>query len=159
MAAAWVTVMRRVFVIALSGAALGGCSSLSWDTFKPTPQVVQLQLESVPSGAEARTSTGQSCKTPCSVGVPLTDAAFSVSFGLPKFHPETVPVQIINIPGEIGSPDVLKAEPNPVVVQLRPTGPPPKPVRAKPKKPKPPAEQTNSPFPDPSAPPPPGQTR
>jgi hypothetical protein len=160
-AAVWVTVMRRVIVIALSAAALGGCSSLSWDTFKPTPQVVQLQLESVPSGAEARTSTGQSCKTPCSVGVPLTDAPFSVSFGLPKFQPETVPVQIINIPGDIGSPDVLKADPNPVVVQLKPAGPPPKPVRAKPRKPKPPKPppgQTNSPFPDPSAPPP-GQTR
>lgn len=149
--------MRRAIVIALSGAALGGCSSLSWDTFKPTPQVVQLQLDSVPSGAEARTSTGQTCKTPCSVGVPLTDAAFSVSFALPKFQPETVPVQIINIPGDIGSPDVLKAEPNPVVVQLKPAGPPPKPVRAKPKKPKPPkpaAAPAESPFP-----PPPGQTR
>jgi hypothetical protein len=154
--------MRRIIVIGLSAAALGGCSSLSWDTFKPTPQVVQLQLESVPSGAEARTSTGQSCRTPCSVGVPLTDAAFSVSFALPRFHPETVPVQIINIPGDIGSPDVLKAEPNPVVVQLKPAGPPPKQViRAKPKKPKapkPPAGQVGSPFPDPSAPPP-GQTR
>jgi hypothetical protein len=154
--------MRRVIVIALSGAALAGCSSFSLDSLKPAPQVVQLQLESVPPGAEARTSTGQSCKTPCSVAVPAGEAGFSVSFGLPRFHPETVPVQVINIPGDIGSPDVLKVEPNPVVVQLRPAGPLPKPVRAKPKKPKPPKPppgQTGSPFPDPSAPPPPGQTR
>jgi hypothetical protein len=154
--------MRRVIVIALSGTALAGCSSLSWDTFKPAPLVVQLQLESVPSGAEARASTGQTCKTPCSVAVPASEAGFSVSFALPRFHPETVPVQVINIPGDLGSPDVLKVDPNPVVVQLRPAGPPPKPVRAKPKKPKPPKPppgQTGSPFPDPSAPPPPGQTR
>lgn len=154
--------MRRVIVIALSGTALAGCSSLSWDTFKPAPLVVQLQLESVPSGAEARASTGQTCKTPCSVAVPASDAGFSVSFALPRFHPETVPVQVINIPGDLGSPDVLKVDPNPVVVQLRPAGPPPKPVRAKPKKPKPPKPppgQTGSPFPDPSALPPPGQTR
>ena len=161
-AAVWVTVMRRVIVIALSGAALAGCSSFSLDSFKPAPQVVQIQLESVPSGAEARTSAGQTCKTPCSISVPATDAGFSVTFGLPKFHPETVPVQVINIPGELGSPDILKAEPNPVVVQLRPAGPPPKAVRAKPKKPKPPKTTQapgGSPFPDPGAAPPPGQTR
>lgn len=154
--------MRRVIVIALSGAALAGCSSFSLDSLKPAPQVVQLQLESVPSGAEARASTGQTCKTPCSVAVPASDAGFSVSFALPRFHPETVPVQVINIPGDLGSPDVLKVDPNPIVVQLRPAGPPPKPVRAKPKKPKPPKPppgQTGSAFPDPSAPPPPGQTR
>jgi len=154
--------MRRVIVVALSGAALAGCSSFSLDSLKPAPQVVQLQLESVPSGAEARASTGQTCKTPCSVAVPASDAGFSVSFALPRFHPETVPVQVINIPGDLGSPDVLKVDPNPIVVQLRPAGPPPKPVRAKPKKPKPPKPppgQTGSPFPDPSAPPPPGQTR
>jgi len=154
--------MRRLIVIALSGAALAGCSSFSLDSLKPAPQVVQLQLESVPSGAEARASTGQTCKTPCSVAVPASDAGFSVSFALPRFHPETVPVQVINIPGDLGSPDVLKVDPNPIVVQLRPAGPPPKPVRAKPKKPKPPKPppgQTGSPFPDPSAPPPPGQTR
>jgi len=154
--------MRRVIVIALSGAALAGCSSFSLDSLKPAPQVVQLQLESVPSGAEARTSTGQTCKTPCSVSVPAPDTGFSVSFGLPKFHPETVPVQVVNIPGDFGSPDVLKVEPNPVVAQLRPAGPPPKPIRAKPKKPKPPKTTqapAGSPFPDPSAPPPPGQTR
>ena len=154
--------MRRLIVIALSGAALAGCSSFSLDSLKPAPQVVQLQLESVPSGAEARASTGQTCKTPCSVAVPASDAGFSVSFALPRFHPETVPVQVINIPGDLGSPDVLKVDPNPIIVQLRPAGPPPKPVRAKPKKPKPPKPppgQTGSPFPDPSAPPPPGQTR
>ena len=154
--------MHRVIAIAVAGASLAGCSSFSMDYFKSTPPPVQVQLDSVPSGADATTSVGPGCKTPCSVAVPLTDAAFSVSFGLPRFHPETVPVQIINIPGDIGSPDVLKAEPNPVVVQLKPAGPPPKPVRAKPKKPKPPKPpqgQTGSPFPDPSAPPPPGQTR
>lgn len=154
--------MRRVIVIALSGATLAGCSSFSLDSLKPAPLVVQLQLESVPSGAEARASTGQTCKTPCSVTVPASDTAFSVSFALPRFHPETVPIQVIYMPGDLGAPDVLKVDPNPVVVQLRPAGPPPKPVRAKPKKPKPPKTTqapAASPFPNPSAPPPPGQTR
>src|SRR6202051_2425818 len=62
--------MRRVIVIAVAGASLAGCSSLSLDAFKPTPPTVQVQLESVPQGADARTSLGPGCKTPCSVDRP-----------------------------------------------------------------------------------------
>ena len=62
--------MRRVIVIAVAGASLAGCSSFSWDAFKPAPPTVQVQLESVPPGADARTSLGPGCKTPCSVAVP-----------------------------------------------------------------------------------------
>src|SRR3954468_10903964 len=118
--------MRRVIVIALSGAALAGCSSFSLDSLKPAPQVVQLQLESIPSGAEARTSTGQSCKTPCSISVPASDAGFTVTFTLNRHNPETVPVQIINIPGDFANPASTSVEPNPVIAELRPIGPPPK---------------------------------
>ena len=147
--------MRRVIVVAVAGVGLAGCSSISLDSFKPAPPMVAVTLESVPSGAEARTSTGQSCKTPCSVQVPASDAGFNVAFTLNKFHPETVPVQVINIPGDFSTPASIKIDPNPVVAELKPVGPPPKPIRAKPKKPKPPkqaAAPAASPFPDPSAP-------
>jgi hypothetical protein len=151
--------MRRVFMIAAAGMGLAGCSSFSLDSFKSEPPTVQLALESIPSGAEARTSTGQSCKTPCSVAVTASDAGFSVSFALSKFHPETVPVQVINIPGDFTTPASIKIEPNPVIAELKPVGPPPKAVRARPKKkPKPAAAPAaGSPFPDPSAPPPPSR--
>src|SRR5450759_537871 len=46
--------MRRVIVIAVAGASLAGCSSFSLDAFKPTPPTVQVQLDSVPPGADAR---------------------------------------------------------------------------------------------------------
>ncbi len=72
--------MRRVIVVALAGASLAGCSSFSFDSWKPAPATVQVQLESVPSGAEAKTSLGPGCKTPCSVNVPATDAGFSVTY-------------------------------------------------------------------------------
>ena len=52
-----------------SGSSLAGCSSLSLDAFKATPPTVQVQLESVPPGADAQTSLGPGCKTPCSVDV------------------------------------------------------------------------------------------
>jgi hypothetical protein len=58
-------IMRRVIAIAAAGLTLAGCSSFSFDAFKSTPPTVQLQLDSVPSGADALTSLGPGCKTPC----------------------------------------------------------------------------------------------
>src|SRR5450755_4608628 len=133
--------MRRVIVIAVAGASLAGCSSFSLDSFKPTPPSVQVQLESVPPGAEARTSLGPSCKTPCSVAVPAPDSGFSVAYTLNRFQPATVPVQVIRIPGDFANPASTTLDPNPVVAELQPAGPPPKAARKrilKPKKPKPP---------------------
>ena len=65
--------MHRVIAIAVAGASLAGCSSFSMDYFKSAPPPVQVQLESVPSGADATTSVGPGCKTPCSVSVPAPD--------------------------------------------------------------------------------------
>jgi hypothetical protein len=158
--------MRRVIVIAAAGLSLAGCSSFpsfSWDAFKPTPPTVQVQLESVPPGADARTSIGPGCKTPCSVAVPAPDTGFSVTYTLNRFQPATVPVQVIRIPGDFVSPGSTTVDPNPVVVELQPAGPPPRPVRKpmRPKRPKPPKmaappPPAGSPFPEPAqAPPPP----
>jgi hypothetical protein len=153
--------MRRVIVIAVAGASLAGCSSFSWDSLKPTPPTVQVQLESVPSGAEAHTSLGPGCKTPCSVAVPAPEGSFTVSYTLNKFQPTTVPVQVVHIPGDFSTPGSTNIDPNPVVAELQPAGPPPKAVRKavlKPKKPKPPkgmaAAPAGSPFPDPAQAPP-----
>jgi hypothetical protein len=71
--------MRHVIVIAVAGVSLAGCSSFSMDSFKSAPPAVQVQLESVPPGADAKTSAGPGCKTPCSVAVPAADRGFSVS--------------------------------------------------------------------------------
>jgi hypothetical protein len=160
-------IMRRVIVIAVAGASLAGCSSCSLDAFKPTPPTVQVQLESVPQGADARTSLGPGCKTPCSVAVPAPDSGFSVTYALNKFQPATVPVQVIHIPGDFSTPASTTIDPNPVVAELQPAGPPPRAARKmlKPKKPKPPngmaaAPPAGSAFPAPApAPPPPAPTR
>jgi hypothetical protein len=155
--------MRRVIVIAAAGASLAGCSSFSMDYFKPTPPTVQVQLESAPQGADARTSLGPGCRTPCSVAVTPPDAGFSVTYTMNKFQPATVPVQVIHIPGDFTTPGSTTVDPNPVVAELQPSGPPPKAARKmlgpkKPKKPKgtaaapPPAESA---FPEPAQAPPP----
>jgi hypothetical protein len=156
--------MRRVIAIAVAGASLAGCSSFSWDSLKSAPPTVQVQLDSVPTGADARTSLGPGCKTPCSVAVPATDAGFSVTYTLNKFQPATVAVQVFHTPGDFSTPASTTIDPNPVVAELQPAGPPPRaPGKPKPKKPKPPKSTTaapaaGSPFPDlPSRPPAPAQ--
>jgi len=148
--------MRRGIAIAATGLTLAGCSSFSFDAFRSTPPTVQLQLDSVPSGADALTSLGPGCKTPCSVAVPVADAGFSVTYTLSKFQPVTVPVQVIHIPGDFSTPASTTIDPNPVIAQLQPAGPPPRTVRKRlrPKTPKPPkataAAPAASPFPDPA---------
>jgi hypothetical protein len=140
--------MRGAIVIAVAGASLAGCSSFSIDAFKPTPPTLQVQLDSVPPGADARTSLGPGCKTPCSVAVPAPDSGFSVTYTLNKFQPATIPVQVIRIPGDFSSPPSTMIDPNPVVAELQPAGPPPK-AAAKKKvlvaKPKPPKDTASAP--------------
>jgi len=148
--------MRRVIVIAVTGASLAGCSSFSMDAFKPTPPTVQVQLDSVPPGADAVTSIGPGCKTPCSVAVQSPDAAgFSVTYTLNKFQPMTIPVQVIRTPADMTNPAATTTDPNPVVAELQPAGPPPKAAARKkvlkPKKPKGTAgaPAAGTPLPDP----------
>jgi hypothetical protein len=124
--------MRRVFVIAAASLGLAGCSSmssLSLDSLKPAPTPVTVQLDSVPPGADARTSLGPSCKTPCSVPV-TADGSFSVSFMLDKYMPATVPVQVTKTGGDFLTAATTTIDPNPVVAELQPaTKPTKRPVR------------------------------
>src|SRR3954453_12846901 len=154
--------MRRVIVSAVAGLGLAGCSSFSTDSFtsylKPTPPTVPVQIDSVPSGADAVTSLGPGCKTPCSVSVPAQN--FTVTYTLPRFQPLTVPVQVINIPGDFSTPASTSIDPNPVVGELQPAAPPRarKPMRPKRPKPKPAtAAPAASPFPTPAAAPAPAR--
>jgi hypothetical protein len=136
---------------------LGGCSS--WDMFKSAPQQVQVQLDSNPPGADAKTSLGPGCKTPCSVSVPAPDGPFTVSFELTKHQPASVPVNVIKTPGNWTTPATVTTDPNPVFAELQPAVPP-RPIRKphRPKKPKPApaaaapaaAAPAPSPFPEPA---------
>jgi hypothetical protein len=135
----------------------------SLDMFKSTPPSMQVQLESAPPGADAKTSLGPGCKTPCSVSVTAPDTGgFSVSYALNKYQPATVQVQVIRNSGGLTDPATAATDPNPVFAELQPAGPQPKPPRKpmRPNKPKSPktaaAPSAGSPFPDPNAAPPPG---
>lgn len=152
--------MRRAIAIAAAAVSLAGCSSFSTpdyltpDYYKSAPPSVQLQLESTPPGAEARTSLGPTCKTPCSVSVTPPDGvtSFLVNYAMPGKQPAGVPVNVIRTDGGMFSSGTVKAEPNPVVAELQPIGPPKpgKPMRPKRKKP---AAQAPADAADPGAPP------
>ena len=154
--------MRPVIATALAGAcafagvSLGGCSSTSFsDYFKSTPPTFQVQLESQPSGADAKTSLGPDCKTPCSVSVTTDDPNFTVSYTLAKYQPATVTVNVVKTPGTLTTSATATTDPNPVFAELQPSGPPPKAHKMHPKrKPKTAAAPAaaDSAFPDPNAP-------
>jgi hypothetical protein len=149
-------IMRAVFVVVAAGLSLAGCSSLSLDAFKSAPPSVTVQLDSVPPGAEAVTSVGPSCRTPCSVAVPA-NGNFTVTYTLNKFQSATVPVQVTVLPGDFTSPPSTTVDPNPVFAELQPAVPAKKAkptIRKKKPKAKPAAAAApaTTPFPDPPAP-------
>src|SRR5262249_25805056 len=104
--------------------------------------------ESEPPGAEAKTSLGQNCRTPCQFRV-QPGSEFSVTFTLSGYQPQTVSVR----PEADGAVAVPRLAPNPVHVDLQAVASPKKPVAKKKK----PAEATGGDAAR-RAPPPPAET-
>lgn len=123
--------MYRVIAIVGGGLALAACSStpdwMSLDALKPAPAMDTVSFESVPPGAEAKTSNGQTCRTPCSLALPA-NAAMTVTFTLNGYQAATENIEPVSTGTELPT-----LRPNPVLVELTPAPPPPKP--AKPVKP------------------------
>jgi len=134
--------LRLVRVSVIVGASLlAGCSTSwmpSWNlgsigsTFSSSADV-SLTIESDPPGADARTSLGPACRTPCMIPV-AADREFTVTYTLNGYVPRTVPVvprqpEPTRLDVEAGgaAPSV-DLTPNPVYAQLDPA-PPPAPTR------------------------------
>jgi hypothetical protein len=122
-------------------AALAACSSTpSWvpdwmSAGKSTPQLVTMQFESQPQGADVRTGQGQTCQTPCSLA--LQPQPQAISFSKNGFLPQTVQVAAGDPPEHSlfeSPPPTLT--PNPVTVVLQPAGPPHGRPGAKPRAPR-----------------------
>jgi len=133
------SIMRRVIAVAATAISLSGCASFSssdtFSYFRSAPPSIKVQLESSPPGADARTSIGPGCKTPCSVSVTPPDGvtSFLVNYSMPGRQPASMPVSIIKDPGGMFASDTFRVSPNPVMAELQP---PPPPAPARPMRPK-----------------------
>jgi hypothetical protein len=129
--------MYRVIAIVGAGLALAACSSSSnfFDSLKPAPSVETVRFESEPPGAEAKTSAGQTCRTPCALALP-SEGSYTVTFSLNGYQPDTEQLA----PTAVGD-GTTQLRPNPVVVELTPAPPPPKPTHKKPVHKKPAAKK------------------
>ena len=139
---------------------------MNLDALKPAPIMDTVRFESTPPGAEAKTSNGQTCRTPCALALP-TSAPMTVTFTLNGYLPDSEDIDPVS-----SGAGVPEFHPNPVQVELMPAPPPPKPVKkpvrakkrstakpavkpkAKPKASTAPAPAATAPAPWPAAPPP-----
>ncbi len=111
---------------------LGGCATVTRGTTD------QVQMRSVPVGATATASTGQTCTTPCTITVGRKDE-FSVHFEKPGFTSQDIQVKtqasgagqaalagnlvvggIVGLATDASTGATLDHVPNPVSVELRP---------------------------------------
>ena len=99
------------------GFTLAACSASlpSLDFLKSSPPTEALRIESEPPGADAKTSLGQSCRTPCELTVQRGDE-FSVTLALNGYQPQTVSVRPEAPAQALGG--VPRLAPNPVYVEL-----------------------------------------
>jgi hypothetical protein len=146
----------RILLAVVLGVLVSGCATVTRGTTE------QVQLLSEPSGAEARTSMGHVCVTPCTLQFARKDE-FVVTFSKPGYLPQEVPVTTrvagagaagfagnVIIGGVVGmgvdaaTGSTLEHVPNPVSVVLEPlrAAPPPprtpRPTRQQPVAQKPP---------------------
>jgi hypothetical protein len=96
---------------------------MNLDALKPAPVMDTVRFESTPPGADAKTSNGQTCRTPCALALPTT-GPLTVTFSLNGYLPDSEDIDPVS-PGS----GVPEFHPNPVQVELMPAPPPPKPVK------------------------------
>jgi hypothetical protein len=122
--------MYRVLVIAGGALALAACSSSpDWiGGMRSGSMLDTVSFESEPPGAEAKTSNGQTCRTPCSLALPV-ESPLTVTFTLNGYASESEKLEMIQA---IGEPP--RFGPNPVVVELSPAAQQPRGTKKPPAK-------------------------
>jgi PEGA domain len=125
--------ISRVTAAVACGLTLAACSLSmpSFDMFKSGPATDVLRIESEPPGADARTTQGQTCRTPCELTL-TTDNELAVTIEMSGYQAQTLPV---HMDGKGDS----KLQPNPLYVELQPAAP------VKPEKPAPAAKKRTAP--------------
>jgi hypothetical protein len=108
--------MSRVIAIVACGFTVAACSATmpSLNFLSSLPPSEALRFESEPPGAEVKTSSGQTCRTPCELTVQVAPEV-SATFALNGYQPQTISLRT-----EAGSGfNSARLAPNPVYVELR----------------------------------------
>jgi hypothetical protein len=115
--------MTRFIAVIAWGLMLAACSTTmpSLDFMKSASEAEMLSIESEPPRAEAKTTAGQSCRTPCKLAV-QPGSEFSVTIALSGYQPQTVAVRSEAEGASTGP----RLAPNPVRVTLQAVKPPKK---------------------------------
>jgi hypothetical protein len=123
--------MSRVIAVIACCFMLAACSATmpSLDFARSAPQAESLAIESEPPGAEAKSTLGESCRTPCQLSV-QPGSEFSVTLALSGYQPQTVSVR----PEAQGANAAPRLAPNPIQVTLQAVTPSKKPIAKKKKK-------------------------
>src|SRR5262245_12429527 len=131
--------MYRVLVVVGGAVALAACSSspdwMSFGGIMSGPMLDTVSFESEPPGAEATASNGQTCRTPCSLALPV-ESPLTVTFTLNGYAPESEKLEMIQATGE-----PPRFGPNPVVVELSPAAQQPRATKKPPPAKKPAAKR------------------
>src|SRR5262245_48960627 len=106
--------MSRVIAVVACGLSVAACSVMpNLNFFKRSEATEALRFESAPPGAEVKTSSGQSCLTPCELTV-QANAEFTATFTLKPHKPQTITVR----PETAAGADAPRLSPNPVYAEF-----------------------------------------
>ncbi|MPZ54925.1 MAG: hypothetical protein GEU91_00215 [Rhizobiales bacterium] len=117
--------MRRILAFAVCGLSLGACTSADLFKLDTTPTPVNLRLESQPPGADAKLSSGDSCKTPCTLPVNVSgglSSELTVTYTLDGYQPQALTVDVVPPLDPREGP--ARISPNPVTAELEAAPPP-----------------------------------
>ena len=123
--------MSRVIAIVACGLSVAACSASmpSLNFLSSSPPTDAVRFESEPPGAEVKTASGETCRTPCQLSVAVAPEV-SATFALNGYQPQTVSLRSDG-GGTFSSAHLA---PNPVYVELS-AAPPPPPAKKHRKKP------------------------
>jgi hypothetical protein len=133
--------LDRAFALVMCGFGLAACGSGTMPGFsslKPKPTTTVLLIQSNPAEAEARSSLGGTCRTPCTMSIG-TAGDFTISFARDGYEPQTVTVHSTMSEGGYMTPASPVFDPNSVYVTLEPLPQAKAPKQAARQRPQPPA--------------------
>jgi hypothetical protein len=111
------------FALVICGLGLAACGTSQTipglDAFKPKPTTTALLVQTNPDGADARSSLGGTCRTPCTMAI-ATAGDFTLSFVRDGYEPQTVTVHSTMSEGGYTTPASPTLDPNVVSVALKP---------------------------------------